>query len=62
MNWQDIGIGLSLVLVIEGLLPFISPSRYQRMLEAASGIGEGRLRIGGAVCMGVGILLLYIVN
>ena len=62
MNWGDLGIGLALVLVIEGLIPFLSPSRYRKMLEVASGIGENRLRLGGAVCMGIGVLLLYIVR
>jgi len=62
MNWQDLGVGIALLLVFEGLLPFISPSRYRKMLEVASGIGERRLRIGGVACMGVGLLLLYIVN
>ena len=62
MNWADLGIGLALVLVIEGLIPFLSPSRYRKMLEVASGIGESRLRVGGGVCMGIGVLLLYVVH
>ena len=62
MNWGDLGIGLSLVLVIEGLIPFLSPSRYRKMLEVASGIGESRLRLGGAVCMATGVLLLYVIH
>jgi len=48
MNWTNLGIGLSLVLVIEGLIPFVSPSRYHRMLEIASRLHERRLRLGGA--------------
>ena len=62
MNWQNLWVGLSLLLVVEGFLPFISPGRYRKMLEVASGIRDDRLRIGGAFCMGAGILLLYIVN
>lgn len=62
MNWGDLGVGMSLVLVIEGLIPFLSPSRYRKMLAVASGIGESRLRFGGAVCMGIGVLLLYIIH
>ena len=62
MNWGDLGVGLSLVLVIEGLIPFLSPSRYRKMLEVASGIEESRLRFGGAVCMAIGVLLLYVVH
>jgi len=62
MNWGDLGIGLSLVLVIEGLIPFLSPSRYRKMLTVGSGIGENRLRFGGAVCMAIGVLLLYVIH
>ena len=62
MNWGDLGIGLSLVLVIEGLLPFLSPRRYRKMLEVASGISEHRLRLGGVVCMLIGVFLLYLFN
>ena len=62
MNWGDLGVGLSLVLVIEGLIPFLSPRRYRKMLEVASGIGERRLRFGGAACMVIGVLLLYVVH
>jgi hypothetical protein len=62
MNWGDLGVGLSLVLVIEGLIPFLSPSRYRKMLEVASGIGESRLRFGGGVCMAIGVALLYVVH
>ncbi len=62
MDWIHLGIGISLVLIIEGLLPFISPSRYRRMLEFASRVGDHRLRFGGAVCMGAGVLLLYVIG
>ena len=62
MNWGDLGVGLSLVLVIEGLIPFLSPSRYRKMLEVASDIGESRLRFGGGVCMAIGVVLLYVVH
>ena len=62
MNWGDLGGGVALELVIEGRIPFLSPSRYRKMLEVASGIGESRLRFGGGVCMAIGVLLLYVVH
>ena len=62
MNWTYLGIGVSLVLVIEGLIPFLSPSRYRRMLEIASRVSERRLRLGGAVCMAMGVLILYLMD
>ena len=62
MNWQDLLVGLSLVLVIEGLIPFASPGRYRRLVEVISTIQDTRLRVAGAACMFVGLLLLYAVH
>ena len=62
MNWQELLVGLSLVLVIEGLIPFASPGRYRRLVEVISNIQDTRLRVAGGVCMFVGLLLLYAVH
>ena len=62
MNWQELLVGLSLVLVIEGLIPFASPGRYRRLVEVISSIQDTRLRVAGAACMIVGLLLLYAVH
>ena len=61
MNWGDLGIGIALVLIIEGLLPFLSPSRYKNMLDLVSRISQNRIRVGGAVCMVFGVILLYLI-
>ncbi len=62
MNWGDLGVGIALVLIIEGLLPFLSPSRYRSMLKIAAGIADSRLRIGGTMFMILGLIILYLVN
>ena len=62
MNWTYLGIGISLVLVIEGLIPFLSPSRYRRILDVASKVSDRRLRLGGAICMAIGVLILYLIE
>ena len=62
MNWQELLVGLSLVLVVEGLIPFASPGRYRRLVEVISDIQDMRLRVAGGVCMFVGLLLLYAVH
>ena len=62
MNWQELLVGLSLVLVVEGLIPFASPGRYRRLVEVISKIQNGRLRVAGGACMVVGLLLLYAVK
>ncbi|MBL10713.1 MAG: hypothetical protein CL402_09415 [Acidiferrobacteraceae bacterium] len=61
MNWGDLGIGIALVFIIEGLLPFVSPSRYKNMLDIVSRTSQSRIRVGGAICMVFGVLLLYLI-
>ena len=62
MIWQELLVGLSLVLVIEGLSPFASPGRYRRLVEVISNIQDSRLRVAGGACMVAGLLLLYAVH
>ena len=62
MNWQELLVGLSLVLVVEGLIPFASPGRYRRLVEVISTIQDSRLRAAGGACMLAGLVLLYAVH
>lgn len=60
--WQEFGIALCLVLVIEGLLPFVSPRAWRGMVAAAAGMDDRSLRLAGLACMLTGTALLYLVN
>jgi uncharacterized protein YjeT (DUF2065 family) len=40
-------LALALVLVIEGLLPFISPGGWRRMFEQILALGDGQIRFFG---------------
>jgi uncharacterized protein YjeT (DUF2065 family) len=62
LSWQDLFSALALVLVIEGLLPFVNPSRWRRTLRTISDLDDGRLRGIGAVSMVAGVVLLYVVR
>ncbi len=62
MNWQELLVGVALVLVVEWLIPFASPGRYRRLVEVISKIEDSRLRIAGGACMFAGLLLLYAVH
>ena len=56
----EILTALALVLVIEGLLPFASPSLYRAMVETMAELPPERLRMAGLMMMlgGVGLLVL----
>ena len=58
---SDLLLGaLALMLVFEGLLPFVSPSAWRQMFERATQLSDGQLRFIGLSSMLAGLLLLAI--
>lgn len=53
--WQ----ALALVLVIEGLLPFLSPSGWRRMFQQVLQLQDGQVRFFGLCSILVGLLVLW---
>jgi uncharacterized protein YjeT (DUF2065 family) len=53
---------LALMLVFEGLLPFVSPSRWRRVFEQALRFTDGQLRFIGLLSIVGGLLLLLVVT
>ncbi|MDX1500168.1 MAG: DUF2065 domain-containing protein [Woeseiaceae bacterium] len=62
MAWIEILTALALVMVIEGMLPFVSPGRYKQMVAQIVRLGDNHLRIFGLASMIFGLLLLFIVR
>jgi hypothetical protein len=62
MLWNDLLAALALVLVIEGMVPFLNPQSLRRMLEMVSQLDDRTLRITGLVSMLCGVVMLYIVR
>ena len=59
---KDLVVGAGLVLVIEGLIWAISPASARRMLAIASAMPENTLRIGGAIAVAAGVLLVWLIR
>ena len=51
---------VALMLVFEGLLPFLSPTAWRRMFERALKMSDGQIRFIGLSCMLVGLLMLLL--
>ena len=51
---------VALMLVLEGLLPFLSPQTWRRMFERATRMSDGQIRFLGMTCMVVGVALLLL--
>ncbi|AYQ29740.1 MULTISPECIES: DUF2065 domain-containing protein [unclassified Polaromonas] len=58
MDADTIWQALALVLVIEGLLPFISPGGWRRMFEQILALGDGQIRFFGLCSIVIGLVLL----
>jgi len=59
---HQLAVAFCLMLVIEGMLPFIAPGRWRRMLEAMEQVDDSTLRLVGFASMLAGTALLYLVH
>ena len=60
--WHDLGVALCLVLVIEGIIPFLYPRRWREMVLMLSEVDDRTMRITGLISMLLGTGLLYLIN
>ena len=52
-------LGLAMMLVIEGLLPFVFPGLWRETFRKVITLTDGQLRFVGITSMLFGLLLLY---
>lgn len=62
MEVSDLGIGLGVVLIVEGLPLFLSPARYRRLLAQIDRVPDRTLRASGLAAMALGLGVLYAVR
>jgi hypothetical protein len=60
--WHALLLALSLMLVIEGLMPFLAPDLFRRLLLQVAAQDARQLRLSGLVSMLSGVGLLYLIN
>lgn len=60
--WTDLAEAVCLVLVIEGIVPFLYPRRWRAMALAMAQIDDRTMRLIGLGSMLTGTLLLYVVH
>lgn len=62
MAWADLFAGFAFYLILEGLLPFVSPAAWRRGLAAMASLDDNQLRGFGLVVVMAGVALLYFVR
>lgn len=55
-------LGLAMMLVIEGLLPFVFPVLWRETFRRLISMTDGQLRFAGITSMISGLLLLYLIG
>lgn len=60
--WDSILPAFALVLVIEGMLPFLSPKSWRDAMSQAAQLPDNVLRGLGFASMLVGVVVLYLVQ
>lgn len=58
-GWSDLLSALALLLVLEGIAPFLSPGAARRALERLTQLGDRQLRTAGLIFMVTGVVLLF---
>jgi len=54
--------GLALMLVMEGVMPFLFPAAWRETFQRLIQLSDGQLRFMGITSMVCGLLLLYFVK
>ncbi len=62
LDWDDLFAALAIVLVIEGIMPFLNPAGTKRLLAQLSALGDRELRVSGFISMVLGVAVLFFVR
>jgi len=58
--WVALVSAVGLMLVIEGIMPFLNPRSFKQTLSAVTQANDRVLRIAGLASMIAGVVLLYL--
>ncbi len=62
MSQQLLLTAVALMLVFEGLLPFLAPGLWRETFRRLTEMSDGQIRFIGLTSMLIGLLLLYFVK
>ena len=62
MHWRELFTALALVLVIEGVFPFLNPGGLRRALAVINQLSDRQIRYVGLACMTAGLVALSLIR
>lgn len=60
--WYELAKAFALLLVLEGVMPFLAPGRWRQVAEKLAQIDDRTMRIIGGVSMLAGAGLLFLLK
>lgn len=58
--WAALLMALGFMLVLEGLLPFVSPRQWRQLFEQAARLSDGQLRFLGLAALVAGAAIVAV--
>ncbi len=58
--WHDLATAFALLLILEGLLPTLSPRAWLKAMQDAARLGPRGIRLVGIICLLSGAVMLQI--
>ena len=62
LAWADLAAAFALYLVLEGIMPFLSPAGLRRALGRFLTLSDAELRMAGLASMIAGVAMLWFVR
>lgn len=59
MDWQDFGTALALMMIFEGISPFIMPARMRKLAAMVQEANDHTIRLIAFLSMLSGLMLLF---
>ena len=59
---DSLWMALALLLILEGMLPFVAPRVWREGFRRLTELTDGQLRFVGVVSIGIGLLGLYLLS
>jgi uncharacterized protein YjeT (DUF2065 family) len=60
--WHTLAVAFALLFIIEGMIPFVSPNRWRKLVVTVAQQSDSSMRVVGLVSMLFGLGLLYLIN
>ncbi len=59
---ESLWVALALLLILEGLLPFLAPRVWRDAFSRLTELTDGQLRFIGLLSIGFGVVSLYVIQ